>query len=987
MNHEVYAYWNLRELEGVFNAIAALTASDDFTGLLRLLAMLALLAIALGALAGRLRHEDLWRWIIMLAIVNGLLFVPKSSVTLVDRTGTEAPRVVANVPIGLAAQAHMTSKIGDWLTRAYETVFSLPDDLQFQKHGLMFGHRILNETQRMSPDQVSQAWMHDFQEFWRECVSPDIESGYLTLDTLRTATNLWASLNDTNPARFVTLSTTGTVACKPAAYNNLSERLNDALVPQLLTRYADTRFPADPLAANKIRSSIVATYTQGLALTGSAEVIVRQAAMQNAAVQAYCGVFAQLGDSARAAQCYAAESGAYQTNFTYQTLAKIAESSMPKLKSAIEMIQYAVFPIILAFAIVAGHLGLAVIKIYLQSLVWVQLWPPLYAVIHYLQTVKMREYGEQLGGLAGTLAGQAQLVNMGISDQAVAGMLVIAIPPIAAALVKGGEVGLQAVAGLVSAPRQAERQAADTAKGNESTAQWNTSPTINQGVSRVRHTDGSWMATHADGSTTFDAGSAVDKASFRVSAAGRASQAASKLSESAQSASISETTSFAQTTAAALQQSVDFVRSRASGEKSAQGAGIGDQSGFTQAVNETQRITESFAKKQGLDQTQAAQLMGMASISIQNPKALDLFSPVSVKAAAQLSGKSEATAKHLLEEARNFAKETGFSQSVDKVRRASQQMSFDASDESSRRAMAGIRAGFDRSQQHIDQAASQYQQSQSYREAAIQLRENALSVDQDLTTRVMNRLASEQAMVDFHHYNGFRKDEVDALMRSNNPEMRSLVDRIANEETEAMLRERAGQMQDAGAIRDFFNQGKAHLGGSASSVEQQGRQWQGQVTSQAGSAGVTPGSRVASTLPAQVITELGDAGQRISAGQGQVNSLAQPLVQKVHDQTAPGSQVLSGLAFSNAVGQITPDSWSEKRVDWGLATPGSAVTEAGAERSRQGEARDPLGNLIGDSASSLGDAASKVKDGLGRSIRGEENYIGNTLGLKQEKSK
>ncbi len=212
----------------------------------------------------------------------------------------------------------------------------------------------------------------------------------------------------------------------------------------------------------------------------------------------------------------------------------------------------------------------------------------------------------------------------------------------------------------------------------------------------------------------------------------------------------------------------------------------------------------------------------MASISIQNPKALDLFSPVSVKAAAQLSGKSEASAKQLLEEARNFAKETGFSQSVDKVRRASQQMSFDASDESSRRAMAGIRAGFDRSQQHIDQAASQYQQSQSYREAATQLRENALSVDQDLTTRVMNRLASEQAMVDFHHYNGFRKDEVDALMRSNNPEMRSLVDRIANEETEAMLRERAGQMQDAGAIRDFFNQGKAHLGGSASSVGQGG---------------------------------------------------------------------------------------------------------------------------------------------------------------------
>src|SRR5690606_15002408 len=125
------------ELEGVFNAIAALTASADFTGLLRLLALVAIISLVLAVLSGRARHEDFWRWVIMLALVNRMVLVPKSTVMLLDSTSTQPTRVVANVPIGLAAVAHGTSKIGDWLTRAYETVFALPDDLQFQKRGLM----------------------------------------------------------------------------------------------------------------------------------------------------------------------------------------------------------------------------------------------------------------------------------------------------------------------------------------------------------------------------------------------------------------------------------------------------------------------------------------------------------------------------------------------------------------------------------------------------------------------------------------------------------------------------------------------------------------------------------------------------------------------------------------------------------------------------------------------------------------------------------
>ena len=59
---------------------------------------------------------------------------------MVDRLDPAlAPAVVANVPIGLALFASLTSQVGDGLTRLTEQAFTLPDDLAYRRHGLIFG--------------------------------------------------------------------------------------------------------------------------------------------------------------------------------------------------------------------------------------------------------------------------------------------------------------------------------------------------------------------------------------------------------------------------------------------------------------------------------------------------------------------------------------------------------------------------------------------------------------------------------------------------------------------------------------------------------------------------------------------------------------------------------------------------------------------------------------------------------------------------------
>ena len=107
----------------------------------------------------------------------------------------------------------------------------------------------------------------------------------------------------------------------------------------------------------------------------------------------------------------------------------------------------------LLFLLAQGRgLGLA-IKSFVLSLVWIQLWPPLYAILNYVATLasaKNLEAAARMGAAAQGLALEtaSTIYHGAISDQAVAGYMVISIPIIATAIIKGGEVAFQAVTGV-----------------------------------------------------------------------------------------------------------------------------------------------------------------------------------------------------------------------------------------------------------------------------------------------------------------------------------------------------------------------------------------------------------------------------------------------------------------------------------------------------------------------------------------------------------
>jgi conjugal transfer mating pair stabilization protein TraG len=161
-------------------------------------------------------------------------------------------------------------------------------------------------------------------------------------------------------------------------------------------------------------------------------------------------------------------------NSSFLTMGKVAEQALPLVRNVIEAIIYAVFPFVfLLFLLAQGRgLGLAV-KSFVLSLVWIQLWPPLYAILNYVATLasaKNLEAAARMGaGVQGLALDTASSIYHGaISDQAVAGYMVISIPIIATAIIKGGEVAFQAVTGVAPIQSAVSGETSSTSKGNVS---------------------------------------------------------------------------------------------------------------------------------------------------------------------------------------------------------------------------------------------------------------------------------------------------------------------------------------------------------------------------------------------------------------------------------------------------------------------------------------------------------------------------------------
>ena len=464
---DYYSYSDAETMTQVFNAIAALTASSDYLDLIKVVLLIGgLVAVMTTISTNRFIGAN---WFIVAVLVYLGLLVPKVDVIINDRTGIQSPAVVSNVPIGSAFFGAVTSKIGDYLTTSAEATFSLPSDMRYSENGMLFGHRVIQQLRETNiRDKTLKDDLHSFME---NCAWYDMNTYYFyTIDELITSTDPMVELKNTNTVLYTTVA--GNLRLCSVAITEIEASViahantHKTLLSQILN-------PSDSTANAliKLESQLPSVYNQMTQSALAATDIIRTNMLFNMLKENDAKAAASANDPSAVAIALATAQAEQTQLSTYRTMSNVAEGALPKIRTVIEAIIMASFPFVLPIMIMAGHAVGPLLKAYVTTLFWIQLWPPLYAVANLVQTANSSKNIYAITRVDGAMStnNSFDVYLQTLSDADIAGYMVLSIPIIAYAIIKGGEM---AFVSLASSLMQPAASAASQAGSAAATGNW-----------------------------------------------------------------------------------------------------------------------------------------------------------------------------------------------------------------------------------------------------------------------------------------------------------------------------------------------------------------------------------------------------------------------------------------------------------------------------------------------------------------------------------
>lgn len=272
-----------------------------------------------------------------------------------DKLGSQTPVVVGNVPIGVAFFGHYTSKVGDVMTRFFETTFQvipatnaqLPSELAYQKNGVMFGNRLIQASRRAN---IADPQLRtDLIAYVYNCTLYDLQDGTIDPAGFSQSIDIWSLMGTPNPARFATYGNPVQVDTCPNVYTYLANRL-PAEVARARAMLAFQLNPSlDATAAQGVIDSQIeqAYYKTKIATAAQgASDLLRQNIMINLVQDTSSIVGQKINDPASVMIATARANATASINSSFLTMGKVAEQALPLIRNVIEAIIYAVFPFV-----------------------------------------------------------------------------------------------------------------------------------------------------------------------------------------------------------------------------------------------------------------------------------------------------------------------------------------------------------------------------------------------------------------------------------------------------------------------------------------------------------------------------------------------------------------------------------------------------------------------------------------------------------------
>ncbi|EPZ8357895.1 conjugal transfer mating-pair stabilization protein TraG [Enterobacter hormaechei] len=656
---EVYTIAGGGWFQDVFNGVAMFfnSSASDY-----LLAMGTLISILVAVLA-YIKSKDLMeivKWAVFYVAVIAVLVGIKKDVQVIDLSEPSAIYQIDNVPAGIAVPASLLTRVGAGMAQVYDTIFARPDSLTYSKTGMMFGAALaVGSTNFMFTEPEAQ---RIFTDYVKNCVVADIQLNkkYTMGDLMRASDPYALIFSNPSPLRGLYDSDRNFMTCEAAAAwlkNNsgdLNGRDTGSFMKQAsswLHGFTNQVFGANNGGTAIFTEMLSDSYNWFHNTSSSSTEIIRRNVVMNGVRH---GLNSYAVDSANTAGMLniSSEMSLAKMRMSQSTSASIATHTLPIMHTVLLGMTIALFPVLVVLMVVSS-LSWQVLKGYIYTIAYLQMWPILFAILNHAMNFYLKD---KLGGTPVVLSTMDQVQNTYSDIGTTAGWLAISIPFIAWGMVKGlGQVMSQAGnymgQTLQGAATQSSSQTVDGTYAfnnmqtdNVQGSKWDTNYSRREGHVSEQLDNGAVLTRTRDGGTVMNTSEGMSKLAVHIGGAestiaGWNASAREQYAQSAQHQAgyqKGKETSWSQ-----LQQ---FASQRGNSDTMGSGADSGQTSNITRGASNMMSIVDRYAEANNLSKSAAYnELMDKSSRGSVNAGAKASFgSPKLLKSVTGLSGEVHA---------------------------------------------------------------------------------------------------------------------------------------------------------------------------------------------------------------------------------------------------------------------------------------------------------------------------------------------------------
>lgn len=606
---EIYVVANGELARQALNAVAVLLGSATFKTAIKLSILFGILGTAINYIRGK-NLAIFARWFITYFFVAIVMLGPKGNIQIIDSSNPGAVYTVANVPYGLGYPAHLITSAAHGLVTSFEEALHLPDDLTYNKTGMLFGSRVFRlSTEFHIINPVVKA---ELSEYVKNCVLGDIlVNKKYSMAELTESPDL-ENIITRSSSNIRGIYIGGVFKTCQAAGIDLKQHLRSDIKQngfKIFGKRIFGRFQPD-IAAQKLTNALAETYSffNYGALANDALQIMTQNVLINGIKDGLLSYTAETGATAALLNLSSTQA-MERMRMSLATSRNLATYAIPVMHTVLLLLMMGLFPIMILLSFQPSFTS-KVLKNYFYTLIWIESWPLMFACLNMIVTF----YSKAEVGVAGLTISNINQLALEHSDVAnMAGYMMLSIPFISGGLITGMASAFNHAAGYIGSVMQssASSAASEIASGNihlgnsswanVNANKFDTNTSMMHGMATQQLKTGVIRTKRTDGETTYDGSPAISRLPTSTRISDSLSSSYAKQQEAATAATLNEQKTYEESISKSASDLSSFSESL--GKSKSLGENFNSRVGASAAASAARMrsTAENISKREGVD--------------------------------------------------------------------------------------------------------------------------------------------------------------------------------------------------------------------------------------------------------------------------------------------------------------------------------------------------------------------------------------------------